>query len=89
MTTFNGMFVSLEISKYPLTEDYIAQVLAFIERLQGHPELEVLTNPMSTHIYGPLEVAFPVVQRAIAESFDGPAAAALVMKVLPGDVRDL
>lgn len=89
MTTFGGMFVSLEISKYPLTEDYIAQVLAFIERLHGHPELEVLTNPMSTHIYGPLDVAFPVVQRAIAESFAGPAAAALVLKVLPGDVRDL
>lgn len=89
MMTFNGMFVSLEISKYPLTEDYISHVLAFIDRLQGHPELEVLTNPMSTHIYGPLEVAFPVVQRAIAESFAGPAAAALVMKVLPGDVRDL
>ena len=89
MMTFNGMFVSLEISKYPLTEDYISHVLAFIDRLQGQPELEVLTNPMSTHIYGPLEVAFPVVQRAIAESFAGPAAAALVMKVLPGDVRDL
>ena len=89
MTKFGAMFVSLEISEYPLTREYVAHVQGFIDRLHGHRELEVLTNPMSTHVYGPLDVAFPVRQRAIAESFSVPAAAALVIKVLSGDVRDL
>lgn len=44
------MNVTVEISMYPLTSDYLRGIVDFIEALNSHPELEVLTNPTSTQV---------------------------------------
>jgi uncharacterized protein YqgV (UPF0045/DUF77 family) len=77
------MHAAVEISLYPLGEDYIPRILAFIERLNRHRDLRVVTNDLSTQIWGELHH----VMRVLSEEFeraanDGPQLI-FVMKVLP------
>ncbi len=46
------MKVSVDISMYPLNEDYCQPIIDFIDRLENHSEVSVQRNSMSTHIYG-------------------------------------
>ena len=46
------MKTSVDISMYPLKEDYCQPIIDFIDRLETHPEVAVQRNSMSTHIYG-------------------------------------
>jgi uncharacterized protein YqgV (UPF0045/DUF77 family) len=46
------MKFEIEISMYPLTEDYIPHIKGFIEALKNHNSLEVTTSDMSTRISG-------------------------------------
>lgn len=47
------MRTAIEISLYPLDADYLPSIKSFIERLHQYPELQVLTNAMSTQVAGP------------------------------------
>ena len=74
------MIVTAEISYYPLTEDYVSRVLAFVERLRLRGDMTIATNAMSTHITG----RYDLVMELITEEFGEALAdedAVLVMKV--------
>ena len=72
---------------YPLAGNYRPLIQAFIDRLNTHPQLEVLTNTLSTQIWGPLDRVMAI----LAEEMGRVAAAGpqpiFVMKVLPGVER--
>ncbi len=78
------MRAAVEISMYPLAGEYIAPIKAFIERLNGHPDLIVTTNALSTQLWGELDRVMGILgdemQRAAAS---GPQLV-FVIKVLPG-----
>lgn len=44
------MRIAVEISLYPLDAHYVAPIKDFIGRLNRYPELQVLTNAMSTQV---------------------------------------
>lgn len=46
------MQISVEISKYPLADDYIPAIKSFIDRLNQVDGLTVVTNTMSTQVFG-------------------------------------
>jgi len=46
------MFLTAELSLYPLTDDYEAGIITFINKLKENPEIEVYTHAMSTFIKG-------------------------------------
>ncbi|HTW75345.1 MAG TPA: YkoF family thiamine/hydroxymethylpyrimidine-binding protein [Steroidobacteraceae bacterium] len=47
------MEVGVEISFYPLQrEEFLAPIRALIERLNSQPGVRVVTNSMSTQLYG-------------------------------------
>ena len=46
------MDVSIDISMYPLEEDYCPAIIAFIDRLDANPNLKVERNSMSTQVFG-------------------------------------
>lgn len=46
------MKTSVDISMYPLKEQYCQPIIDFIDELEKHPEVSVQRNSMSTHIYG-------------------------------------
>ena len=78
------MNVSVEISLYPLADDYIPPILDFIRRLNEHPDLKVMTNTMSTQVFGPYERVFEVLGREMQETHRRTPKAAFAVKVLNG-----
>ncbi len=50
------MQISVEISSYPLADDYIPAIKTFIDMMNQVPGLTVVTNTMSTQIFGELEL---------------------------------
>ena len=46
------MRTAVEISLYPLDADYVPPIKDFIERLNAHAGLTVVTNAMSTQVAG-------------------------------------
>lgn len=64
------MYVSVDISLYPLTEDYIPPIKDVIARLNGYDELEVETNPMSTQIRGDYDAVMHALCAEMRKSFE-------------------
>ncbi|WP_395377439.1 hypothetical protein [Marinicella sp. W31] len=80
------MQISIEISLYPLQNDYIPPISAFIERLKSYSELKVIGNTMSTQVYGEYETALRIVNTEMQRTHQQYPKAAFVMKVLNGDL---
>lgn len=80
------MKVTVELSKYPLSEEYIPKIKDFIERLNSNESLIVMTNPTSTHVMGDFDVVMPILNKEIKTSFEKYGKAIFVMKVLMGDL---
>lgn len=81
------MDISIEISKYPLREDYIGGVDDFLERLHQHKSIKVRVNPISTQVFGPSEVIFPILEQEITTSFES-GQSPFVVKFLKGDLSE-
>jgi uncharacterized protein YqgV (UPF0045/DUF77 family) len=76
------MQIGVEISLYPLNADYIPPIKDFIERINAGGRLRILTNAMSTQIFGDFD---DVMQRLVPElrkTFAANDKAVFVMKVL-------
>ncbi|MED5525602.1 hypothetical protein [Gallaecimonas pentaromativorans] len=80
------MNLSVEISMYPLADDYIPPIQGFIDTLNRHPQLTVLTNTMSTQVFGPYDTVLKVVGEAM-KAFHAEGKASFVCKFLGGDLR--
>ena len=78
------MHVAVEMSLYPLTGEFIPPIVDFIERLKKNPDIDVVTNSMSTQVSGDYERVFDALRTEIRASLSGPHRAVFVMKVLGG-----
>lgn len=76
------MKVAVDISLYPITNDFIPPIDDVIERLKSHESLEVDTNPMSTQIRGDYDEVMSVIQREIKTTFETSRKAVFVIKIL-------
>ena len=81
------MDISIEISKYPLREEYIKGVDDFLHRLHQHPSLKIQVNPISTQVFGPSEIIFPILEQEITASFES-GQCPFVVKFLKGDLSE-
>lgn len=81
------MRITIELSLYPLTENYVAPIRDFIARLKTYQELEVVTNATSTQIVGEHSYVFEVLSKETAITFAS-GQNVFVMKVL-GFERDI
>ncbi|RZM76733.1 hypothetical protein C3B51_17560 [Pseudoalteromonas rubra] len=80
------MQLSVEISKYPLHSDYIPFIKDFIERLNQHPQLKVLTNIMSTQVFGEYELLMSTLSAEMKRSFEQFGKIVFVCKFISGDL---
>ncbi|MGQ0430421.1 MAG: YkoF family thiamine/hydroxymethylpyrimidine-binding protein [Gammaproteobacteria bacterium] len=78
------MHVAVELSLYPLADEYIPSILGFIERLRARPGIAVMTNSMSTQVSGDYDAVFNALRDEMRASLAGPRRAVFVMKVLGG-----
>jgi uncharacterized protein YqgV (UPF0045/DUF77 family) len=78
------MHVAVEMSLYPLAENYVPPILDFIARLKARPGLDIVTNSMSTQVSGEFEAVFDALRAEIAASLARRERCVFVMKVLGG-----
>ena len=81
------MQLSIEISKYPLANEYIPPIKGFIDELNAQPGLTVLTNTMSTQVFGEYDAVMQALQHCIRWSFERYGKVVFVVKFLHGDLR--
>ncbi|WP_338768248.1 thiamine-binding protein [Bernardetia sp. ABR2-2B] len=81
------MRVSVEVSVYPLTEDYKPTVKVFIRKVSENSALKVRVNGISTQIFGELNEVMLSLEKAIESCFDSQKASVIV-KFLGTDLSE-
>jgi uncharacterized protein YqgV (UPF0045/DUF77 family) len=76
------MKIGVEISLYPLTEDYIPPIRGFIDRLNADGRFKVVTNDMSTQVFGAYDEVMETLTRELKPTFERDGKSIFVMKVL-------
>ena len=82
------MRVAVDISLYPLDQDFIPPIQDVINRLNAHAALEVFTNPMSTQIRGEYDVVMAALNQEIRVSFEQMPKAVFAIKILNNPLGD-
>ncbi len=80
------MDVTVEISKYPLKDEYIKPIKNFIDRINTVEDIVVKTNATSTQIAGEYDHVMKLLQREIKQSYEQFGKSIFVMKVLLGNL---
>ncbi|MCH2213826.1 MAG: hypothetical protein MK086_01520 [Flavobacteriales bacterium] len=78
------MKTTIEISMYPLCEDYEKQILQFLGYLHEVDQIEIKVNAMSTQVVGDFDLAFDAIQCSIKRVYENGVKASFVVKVLEG-----
>ena len=81
------MSVSVDISLYPLKENFIAPIDDFIASLQKYENIEVKTNSISTQLFGEYDVIMDILKKEISKTFDFEKNVVLNVKIVNGDSR--
>lgn len=79
------MDIGVDISLYPLKEEYVPEIHRFLERINAGGRLRVVTNSMSTQVFGGFEEVMDTLRQALHTTFEpmgtGPERAVFVIKV--------
>lgn len=78
------MNVSVELTYSPLKDDYEPEIIRLIQALRGSG-LNVVENPLSTHVYGDYELVFSLLQREIKQSLQGVPQGVFFLKLVKTD----
>jgi uncharacterized protein YqgV (UPF0045/DUF77 family) len=81
------MKISIEISYYPLDQEFVPPIREFIERINKYRDLVAVTNGMSTQIFGEYDYVMAALVKEIRESFENPHSV-FVMKVINADLNN-
>ncbi len=81
------MRISIEISYYPLNEEYKQPILKFIDEVKQNSNLVVRTNTMATQVFGDFDEVMSTITKCIKNAFQLPHSV-FVMKVINSDLRD-
>jgi len=76
------MDIGVEISLYPLHQQFIPPIEDFIARINRDGALRIVTNSMSTQIFGDYELVMQRLLQELRVTFDRNDKAVFVMKVL-------
>jgi uncharacterized protein YqgV (UPF0045/DUF77 family) len=76
------MDIGVEISLYPLHQDFIPPIQNFIDRLNADRRLRVVTNSMSTQLFGDYEAVMQTLVRELRPTLEHNDKAVFVMKIL-------
>ena len=80
------MKLTVEMSLYPLQNDYLSVIQSFIEAARQHGDLEIVTNAMSTQVCGDWDRVFALVQRELQASYQQYGRQVLVCKFITGEL---
>jgi uncharacterized protein YqgV (UPF0045/DUF77 family) len=76
------MNIGVDLSLYPLRADYLPTIKDFIDRLHADTRFKVVTNSLSTQVFGDYDEVFDVLRRELRATFQNTDKAVFVMKVV-------
>ena len=80
---------SIDISLYPLKEDYIPAIADFIDRIGQYPEVHITRNDLSTQLFGDYDKIMDILKEEIRHSWMSWGKGIFVVKSLLDDLRGL
>jgi uncharacterized protein YqgV (UPF0045/DUF77 family) len=81
------MQVAVDISLYPLADDFLPPIQDVIERLNKYKSIEVQTNPMSTQIRGEYDHVMAALSEAMKKTFEDTPKAVFAMRILNNPMK--
>jgi uncharacterized protein YqgV (UPF0045/DUF77 family) len=83
------MRISVDISLYPLTKDYVEPILAFIAHLETNAKLVVKRNSLSTQVFGEYRDVMDVIDSEMETVFKQLPHSVFAMKFIGTDRADV
>ncbi|MDA9188344.1 hypothetical protein N9513_05505 [Gammaproteobacteria bacterium] len=83
------MKASVDISLYPLADEYIPAIKEFIERVQEYSGVSVVRNDLSTQLYGDYDQIMGLLKVELRLSWEKYGKGIFVIKFLKDDLRGL
>lgn len=83
------MRLAVEISLYPLQDDYIPAIKDFIDRLNGYADLQVRTSETSTLVVGDYEIVTHILAQEMRQTHEEVGQAIFVCKYLNADQANI
>lgn len=87
------MYLSVEISMYPLQDGYIPKIDDFLDdinaRALSNGDIDIRTSNMSTRLFGEYDALSSLLSQAMKISMQKHGKIVFVCKFLQGDARDL
>lgn len=80
------MRITVEISLYPLQENFVRGIRDFILHLREEEGLEIVSNQLSTQVRGDYHVVTDALNRCMRETMEADGTAVFVMKYLNADL---
>jgi uncharacterized protein YqgV (UPF0045/DUF77 family) len=80
------MQIAVDISLYPLDENFIPPIKDVIKRLAQHSDIEIEYNRMSTQLRGEFDIVMSVLNEEIRTTFEGVPKAVFAIKILNNPV---
>ena len=80
------MKVAVDISLYPLDENFIPPIKNVIKRLADHGDIEIEYNRMSTQLRGDFEVVMSALTQEMRTTFEDVPKAVFAIKILNNPV---
>lgn len=81
------MQITVEISMYPLADNFIPPIKSVIEAFNQYDGIEVLTSATSTQLFGDYDLVMSAISAELKRSWQQYGQAVFVTKFLQGDVR--
>jgi len=78
--------ITVELSLYPLAADFVGPITDFILELRREPDLEIVTNQMSTQVRGEFGAVMAAVTRCTRAAMERSHPLVLVAKFLNADL---
>ena len=76
------MDIGVEMSLYPLNQDYIPAIKDFIDRLNADGRFKIITNSLSTQVFGNYDDVFDLIVKEMRKTYENGDKAIFVMKVV-------
>ncbi|RLD40308.1 MAG: hypothetical protein DRI88_13775 [Bacteroidetes bacterium] len=80
------MNTSIDISYYPLHDEFIPPIKDFIHRMNQYEGLTVKTNGMSTQVFGEYRQVMEAITNEIENSFELPHSV-FILKIINADLQ--
>lgn len=81
------MHVTVEISIYPLVEDYTSIIIEFINRLKSKSDISIHSTAMSTYVTGDYDLVMAILTSELKELYKEVPDSSTIVKIIPKDLN--